>query len=152
LRFSHYAAGACGGPLALFKLFSSSSSPSFLSSLLPLILSPSPSSESMKSCEISEASPSGFFFLGCHSLLGGSLGPQIGSQWGLWVRCLPSLAMLVVPRLDWASVPDYWQHCCGVHGWRAFESVFDGSLFYRFCLPDFSLLFEDAAFVSLLSG
>jgi hypothetical protein len=47
LGFSHSAVGWMRGTLGLFELFSSSCSPSSQSSLLPLILSPSPSSESV---------------------------------------------------------------------------------------------------------
>jgi len=46
--FSHFVVLVFGGPLARFELLSSSSSPSLRSSLLPMMLSPFPSSESVK--------------------------------------------------------------------------------------------------------
>jgi hypothetical protein len=59
LGFFQSLMGGCRGTLGLFELFSSSCSPSSLGSLLPLMLSPSPSSESVKSRDAFATSPSG---------------------------------------------------------------------------------------------
>ena len=58
LVFSHFAVGGCRGILSLFELVSSSCSVAW-SSLLPLMLSPSPSSDKVKSRDASATSPYG---------------------------------------------------------------------------------------------
>ena len=69
--FSHSAVGGCRGTLGLFELVSSSCSVSLRSSLLPLILSPSPSSDRVKSRDTSVTLPSGVFTLSVVSAASG---------------------------------------------------------------------------------
>ena len=59
MGFSHSAVSVGRGFLALFELFSSSFAPSLRSSLLPLMLSPSPTSESVQSYDKFAASSFG---------------------------------------------------------------------------------------------
>ena len=61
--FSISAVGGCGGTLGLFELVSSSCSVSSRSSVLPLMLSPSPSADKVKSRDTSATSPSRVFTL-----------------------------------------------------------------------------------------
>ena len=61
--FSHSAVGGCRGILGLFDLVSSSYFVSLRSSVLPLILSPAPSSDRVKSRDTNVTSPSRVFTL-----------------------------------------------------------------------------------------
>jgi len=81
--FSHSAVGGCRGTLGLFELVSSSCSLSPLSPVLPLMLSPSPSSDSVWSRDISAMSPSGVFTLSVVSPANGSIS---GSCISVWAR------------------------------------------------------------------
>ena len=82
LGFSHSAVGVCRGTLGLFEMFSSSCSPSFPSSVLPLImLSPSPYSESVKSMDISATSPYGVFTLSNVSPTSGRISGSTDEDW-----------------------------------------------------------------------
>ena len=102
LGFSHSAVGGIRGTLGLFELFSSSLSSKSLSSLLPLMLSPSPSSESVNSSYASEVSPFGVVtFVVCCS----TSGRISGSASGVWVgsgccllTCGRGLPVLVLGR------------------------------------------------------
>jgi len=63
LGFSHFAVGGCRGTLGSSSCFRPHAPLSSLSSLLPLMLPPSPSSESVKSRDTSATSPSRVFAL-----------------------------------------------------------------------------------------
>ena len=80
--FSHSAVGECRGTLGLFELVSSSCYVSSRSSLLPLILSPSPSSYRVKSRDTSITSPSRVFTL---SVVSDASGSTSGSFISVWV-------------------------------------------------------------------
>ena len=113
--------------MARFELFSSSTSPSFRSSLFPMMLSPSPSSVRLKSCESSMPSPSGVVSLSGR-ISRSSVCVPVGS-WGAvlhvaWVagshvigssccpsvlvvaplRCLGSWSFLLAASPVWSSV------------------------------------------------
>ena len=81
--FSHSAVGGCRGALGLFELVSSSCSVSLICSLLPLVLSPSPSSDRVKSGDTSVSSPSRVFTL---SVVAAASGGTSGSFVSVWVR------------------------------------------------------------------
>jgi hypothetical protein len=81
--FSHSAARGCRGTLGLFELVSSSCYVSLRSLLLPLILSPSPSSDRVKSGDTFVTSPSGVFTL---SVVSAASRGTSGSFVSVWVR------------------------------------------------------------------
>ena len=88
--FSISAVGGCGGTLGLFELVSSSCFVSSRSSLLPLMLSPSPSSDRVKSRDTSATPPFGMFTL---IVVSNASRRTSGSCFSIWVRsgCTPVL-------------------------------------------------------------
>ena len=140
--FSHYAAGARRGTFARFELLSSSLAPSCHSSLLPLMLSPSPSSERVKS---SMSSPLGHFVWEDLRVLGlcpgWALWRGVARRMGGWKSC------------EWVGLLFFSVGCSstGVLSQGGFGSLLVGSFFYRFRLAD-TTFFEDSAPLSLFSG